>query len=58
MPPHDVALDSMELLEAEYILGAGAAILLESVPRPAAPPPQARAAAANASQIYKRMEGA
>lgn len=55
MPPQDVVLDAGELLHNEYIVASGAAILLEAVPRPAAPPAQARAATQQASQVYKRM---
>lgn len=54
-PPHDVALERGELLESEYIVASGAAIMLDAVPRPSGPSPQAVAAVSKASQVYQRM---
>eukprot|EP00878_Enallax_costatus_P025353 GHUV01027123.1.p1 GENE.GHUV01027123.1~~GHUV01027123.1.p1 ORF type:complete len:648 (+),score=120.67 GHUV01027123.1:549-2492(+) len=55
LPPQDVVLDSGELLDTEYIVAPGAAIMLEAAPQPAPPPPQSRAATMQASQVYGRM---
>jgi hypothetical protein len=55
LPPQDVAVESGELLHSEYVVAPGAAIMLEAVVRPAAPPPQARAAVQQASTMYQRM---
>lgn len=55
MPPQDVVIDSGEMLEAEYIIAPGAAIMLEAAPRAAPPTPQSRAASMQASQVYQRM---
>lgn len=55
MPPQDVAVEHGEMLHSEYVVAPGAAIMLEAVPRPAAPPPQARAAVQQASTVYQRM---
>lgn len=50
-----MALEHGELLESEYIVASGAAIMLDAVPRPAGPSPQAVAAVSKASQVYQRM---
>jgi hypothetical protein len=54
-PPYDVALERGELLESEYIVAAGAAIMVDAVPRATPPTRQAVAAVSKASQVYQRM---
>jgi hypothetical protein len=54
-PPYDVALERGELLESEYIVAAGAAIMLDAVPRAPPPTQQTVAAVSKASQVYQRM---
>lgn len=52
LPPDDIVPDGGELLDREYILAPGAALMLDAAPRP---PLQALPPSARASAVYQRL---
>lgn len=58
LPPDDVVPEGGELLDTEYILAPGAALMLDAVIRPTQPltsGPGGVSAALRASQVYERL---